>query len=335
MFYITTAGFNLEGPCYQELRKVGIQVLEGTVKKDNYLPVIFEIDKPIGEDGKTKDITAQWLLENEWVWKHSNPNIDVSVKRKFLRSALEDAITFGGTTMVDNLTLNFNIWMGSADTFIPAEVWNKNTHGISEEDLIGQECFGGIEIVSSKHLNSFVYCFPNVKGKVVLKAFFWMPDAYKQSRETDQLPTWAEQKLITVFAGDASDNDVVVDLILKDISKYNMHSFAYRTNLEQSDVVQGLIKKGITGNPISHGRQGISTPTTIWEELLTKAECEHFNNPVLSWMNGNCLAVRKDHDIRLEKSGSKVVGIYAAINAVAQWKTIEATEQNDKIIMAW
>jgi phage terminase large subunit-like protein len=335
MFYITTAGFNLDGPCYQELRKIGIQVLDGTVKKDNYLPIIFEIDKPVGEDGKQKDITAQWLLENEWVWSHSNPNIDVSVKRKFLRTALEDAIMYGGTTMVDNLTLNFNIWMGSADTFIPAEVWNKNSHGITEDDLLGQICYGGIEIVSGKNLNAFVLCFPDVQGKTVLKAFFWMPDAYKNSRESDQFVTWVEQKLITTFAGDASDNDKVVELIEQMISKYQMHSFAFRTNLEQSDIVQALIKKGIQGNPISHGRQGISTPTTIWEEMLTKAEMEHFNDPVLAWMNSNCLAVRKDHDIRLEKSGSKVVGIYAGINAVAQWKTIEAEGANDQIITSW
>lgn len=335
MFYITTAGFNLDGPCYQELRKVGIQVLEGTLKKDNYLPIIFEIDKPIGEDGKVKDITAQWLLDNEWTWKHSNPNIDVSVKRKFLRSALEDAVTFGGTTMVDNLTLNFNIWMGSADTFIPPEVWNKNTHGLTEEDLLGHVCYGGIEIVSGKHLNSFVLIFPDVEGKTVIKPFFWMPEAYVKSKESDHYRDWADQKLITVFAGDASDNDVVIDLLQNEISKYQMHSFAYRTNLEQSDIVQGLVRQGIQGNPISHGRQGISTPTTIWEEMLTKAEMEHFNNPVLGWMNSNCLAVRKDHDIRLEKSGSRVVGIYAAINALAQWKTIEAEGTDDGLIESW
>lgn len=335
MFYITTAGFNLQGPCYQELRKVGIQVLEGTIKKDNYLPIIFEIDKPIGEDGKQKDISAQWLLDNEWVWKHANPNIDVSVKRKFLRSALEDAVTFGGTTMVDNLTLNFNIWMGSADTFIPPEIWNKNTHGITPDDLLRSSCYGGIEIVSGKHLNAFTLLFPKVKGKTVLKTFYWMPDAFKSSRESDDLKDWADQKLITTFAGDAAENSVVVDLIMQELSKYYMDSFAFRSNLEQSDIVQALLKNGVKGNPISHGRQGISTPTQIWEEMLTKGEMEHFGDPILAWMNSNCLAVRKDHDIRLEKSGSRVVGIYAAINALAQWKTIEAEGSDDQLIESW
>jgi len=42
--------------------------------------------------------------------------------------------------------LNFNMWMDSPEVFIPAEVWNKNSHGIAEEDLQGQLCYGGIEL---------------------------------------------------------------------------------------------------------------------------------------------------------------------------------------------
>jgi phage terminase large subunit-like protein len=95
--------------------------------------------------------------------------------------------------------------------------------------------------------------------------------------------------------------------------------------------VQALIKSGLQGNPISHGYQGISTPTLTWEEMLTAGQIEHFNNPVLAWMNSNCMAQRKDNDLRLEKSGSRVVGIYAAINALAQWKTIEAESGSDEI----
>jgi hypothetical protein len=51
-------------------------------------------------------------------------------------------------------------------------------------------------------------------------------------------------------------------------------------------------------------------------------------------MNSNCLAVRKENDIRLEKSGSRVVGIYDAINALAQYKTIEAN-RSEQYIDIW
>jgi phage terminase large subunit-like protein len=335
MAFFTTSGFNLDGPCYTELRAMGIQVLEGTVTADNYLPIIYEIDKPLDEKGKPKEITAQWLFDNPQVWRQSNPNLNVSVNPDFLKAQLERAILRRGTVEVEVKTLNFNIWCESAEVFIPSEVWSQNTHGITEQDLAGGRCYGGIEIVSGKSLNAFMLLFPNIKGKTVLKPIFWMPNEYKHSKESDQYSNWCDDGLIHTFLGNVSDNDKVYELIMAELHKYNMHSFSYKTNLEQNDIVQSLIKNGIEGNPISHGYQGISTPTLTWEEILTAKEIEHFNNPVLAWMNSNCLAVRKENDVRLEKSGSRVVGIYAGINALAQWKTIEAEGTDDGIIESW
>lgn len=322
MFKITTSGFNLAGPCYTEDRAVGIQILEGTVKKDNYLVIIYEIDPPVDEQGKPQAITPAWLLEHPEVWRQSNPNIDVSVHRKFLRGALEDAIRYGGTTEVDNLTLNFNIWMSSADSFISADTWARNTHGIDPEELAGTTCYGGIEFISAKMLNAFCLVFPDIRGKTVVKPVFWMPQ--DSVRDLENGEEWVSAGHIHTDVGNVFDNEKAVEIISAEIDQYAMDSFAYKKGLEHSDIVQALIKLGYTGNPISHGLQGISTPTVIWEEMAAAGQMEHFGNPVLAWMNSNCLAKRKDNDIRLEKSGSKVVGIYAAINAVAQWKTIEA-----------
>jgi phage terminase large subunit-like protein len=327
MFKITTAGFNLAGPCYQEDRKVGLQVLEGVITKDNYLVIIFEIDAPVDDEGKPQAITPAWLLEHPEVWIQANPNIDVSVHRKFLRGALEDAIRYGGATEVDNLTLNFNIWMQSAESFISADVWARNTHDIDPEELIGATCYGGIEVISAKMLNAFCLVFPDIHGRTVIKPLFWMPQ--DSVRDQDGCEEWVKSGLIHTDVGNVFDNEKAVALIVEEIDKYAMDSFAYKKGLEHSDIVQSMIKMGYIGNPISHGIQGISTPTVKWEEMLNAGEVEHFGNPVLAWMNSNCMAKRKDNDIRLEKSGSKVVGIYAAINAIAQWKTIDADGGNE------
>lgn len=334
MAYLTTAGFNMNGPCYAELRDQAIKVLMGVLEMDNYLPAIFELDKPV-YDGKEGEITIEYLLKNEQVWQQSNPNLGVSVNREYLREMLVNARSLGGTTEVDVKTLNFNMWVDSPVVFIPSEVWGNNAHGITEDDLLGGVCYGGIEIVSAKLLNAFCLFFPDIKGKKVIKPLFWMPDENRKNKETDSYNRWVEEGFITTYLGNVSDNDKVYELIMAELAKYNMHSFAFKTNLLNNDIVQSLIKNGIQGNPISHGYQGISTPTAQWEELLTSESIEHFGNPVLSWMNANCMVVRKDNDIRLEKSGSRVVGIYAAINALAQWKTIEATLQNDQVFISW
>jgi phage terminase large subunit-like protein len=246
---------------------------------------------------------------------------------------VNDAITYGGSTAVDVMTLNFNMWVDSPSVFIPQEVWNLNAHGISEDELLGRECYGGIEIVSGKMLNAFALLFPDVEGKTAIKTIFWMPSSFK--REHERYDEWVKSGLIHEDVGNVADDDWAFDIIASELSKYRFNSFSFKNSLENYGLVQKMIKNGFTGNPISHGRQGISTPTLVWEEMITKGEMEHFKNPVLEHMNSNCTAVRKENEIRLEKSGSRVVGIYACLNAVAQWKTVESEAQNDQIIEFW
>lgn len=328
MFYITTAGFNLDGPCFQELRKVGIQVLEGTIKKDNYLPLIYEIDRPIGEDGKEKPITAEWLLANEWSWRQANPNLDVSVHRKFLRSMLEDAITFGGTTMVDVLTLNFNMWMDSPEVFIPADIWNRNTQGNNVEELSGGRCFAGLEIAPSGELSALALLFPGDTVKIKMM-WFLAEDAIKKNEIYLK-----NRNLLNIDPGNEVENEVAIEWITDEFKKYDLHSFCFPVTHKNNSVVQGLIKMGYQGNPISQGLNGIANATMEWEKLLRAEQIEHFNDEILRWQNSNCLAIKKEAGTRIEKSG-KVLGIYACLNAVAQWKTIEAEGTDDQLIELW
>lgn len=323
IFCITTAGFNMNGPCYQKLRKSGIGVLEGILEDDSYLPFIWELDK--GDD-----------IYDETLWEKCNPNIDVSVSREFLRSRLRAAKNEGGSKEVDVKTLNFNIWVDSPEVFIPNEVWIKNTgSGITEQDLYGQVCYGGLELSTSLLLNSFTFLFPDIRGKVVIRTIFWMPDDNKKNTETDMWTTWIEEGHIKIFGGNVVDNDGVVEMLISHIGNYQMHSFAFKTDAINSDIVQALIKYGIVGNPLSHGYVGVTTPMRKWEELFTSEACEHFGNPVMSWMNGNCMVVRKEDSMRIEKSGGKVVGVYSGLSALAQWQTIDATEQNDQLLTSW
>lgn len=315
MLFITTAGFNLEIPCYTELRGSGIKVLEGTVTIDNYFVMLFEIDPPIDSEGKEQKISVDWLIENERVWEQSNPNIDVSVFRDFLRDQLKDAKEYGGTTEVENLTLNFNVWMNSPSVFIPADVWDKNSYGLTIED--GSDCFGGLEIGPSGEISALALLFP---GDVVrIKMLFFLAESALKTNEFYR----ENEKFIKVDPGNEVENEVAVSWIIEEFQKYNMHSFCFPTTQKNNSIVQELIKSGYQGNPISQGLNGISNSTEEWEKLLRAGQIDHFNNPILKWMNSNCMAIRKEAGTRIEKN-PKVLGIYACLNAIAQWKTINA-----------
>ena len=321
---ITTAGHKQSGPCFQKLRKIGIEVLDGVIENDSYLPLIWEPDDNDNiYDPKT--------------WKKSNPNLDVSVNREFLKNELREAKSQGGSKAVEVTTYNFNTWVDSPEVWIPTEVWKENTHGILEKELAGQLCYGGLEIVSGLDLNAFILFFPNFKGEInAVKCFFWMAEEKViENKMKIDCSTWVDRGFIKTTSGNVIDNEEIFDWVINEIRKYNMHSLAFNIILQNHDVLQGLIKAGVECNPISQGYRGVSEPSYAWEELLTAEKIEHFKNPVLQWMNANCFIVRKENDIRVQRSNGRVAGISAAINALAQFKTIGASPQPTPLIESW
>jgi phage terminase large subunit-like protein len=160
--------------------------------------------------------------------------------------------------------------------------------------------------------------------------FFLAEEALKKTE------TYLKNKdLIRIDPGNEVENDVAIQWIIEEFEKYQLHSFCFPVTQKNNSIVQGLIKAGYQGNPISQGLNGISDATTEWEKMLRAGQIEHFNNPILAWMNSNCLAVRKETGTRIEKN-PKVLGIYACLNALAQMKTIEADEiTGDELIESW
>ncbi len=306
MFYITTAGYIMEGPCYQELRKVGIQVLEGSVVKDNYLPIIFEMDD--GDDWK-----------DERYWKKCNPNLDISVNRDFLKGMVSDAVTYGGKTEVAVKTLNFNMWVESAETFIPGEIWDTNYHGLQIED--GADCFGGLEVGPSGELTALCLLFP---GDIIrLKMFYILAEDSLKSKDFYR----DNKDRIKIDPGNEVDVNLAVQWIVDEMQRFNVHSFCFPNTQRNNSIVQGVIKSGYTGNPISQGITGIANATDTWEKYVRASKVDHGNDPILKYHNSNCMVERKESGTRIQKN-SNVLAIYACLNAVAQWKGVDADSIN-------
>lgn len=326
IFCITTAGFKKNGPCYLQLRKTGIEVLEGVAKDDNYLPIIFEMDK--GDD-----------ITDENNWQKCNPNLGISVFPEFLRSRLAAAKNEGGSKMVDVRTLNFNEWCETPEVWITNDVWVKNSHGTAIEKLYGRECYGGLEMSSGLNMNALVLFFPaiNEQSAAVLP-LFWMPfDAIRSSNIRIDYESWAEGGFLQVCDGNVIDNDWAYGKVYEFISRFNLHSIAFNLTLSSHDVVQALIRANVSCNPISQGYRTQSLPTKAWEEMLMAGEIDHLNNPVLAWQNLNTQISRsKDGEVRIQKMQGMNSGIAAAIQAIAQWKTISSgMREDDGLLESW
>jgi len=223
----------------------------------------------------------------------------------------------GGSTEVNFKTKNLNLWVDAPQTFIASEIWHANTRGLDPETLNGEICYGGLEIGPSGSISALCLLFPGEVIKIKMM-FFISEEAVKQNEFYGK-----NAQHLRIDPGNEVENDVAIRWIQEEISKYNMDSFCFPNEQKNNSIVQGVIKLGYVGNPISQAVGGISNATSEWEKELKGNKIEHFNNPILTWMNSNCTVIRKEKGIRVEKS-PRVLGIYACLNAWSQWKTIEA-----------
>ncbi len=317
-FTITTAGYKINGPCYSQLRRTGVDVLEGITENDTYLPIIFEMDK--GDE-----------IYDPKTWIKSNPNLGVSVFHEFLKDQVKNAKEEGGSTEVNVRTLNFNEWCETPEVWIPRDLWLMNSHKKRIQDLEGMECFGGLQLLGPKELNAFTFIFPYAwKNLHAVRTLFWMPaKAVIENHMKMDFGRWVNEEWIVTCPGNAIDNDFIFDALMGEISGYKMDSLSFPVYMERSDIVQSLIKEEIICNPISNGYKGNSEPTFEWERLITKHQIEHFQNPVLAWSNSQTMAIRRGDDVKVERAGGKTAGIVACINALAQWKTVEAEPEKE------
>lgn len=300
---MTTAGFDKTSYCFKTLRDTGIKILDGVVKDDNQLIMIYEMDS-----------TDHWQDESMWI--KANPDIPFSsTKLGNMKRNLITAINEGGSTEVNFKTKNLNMWVDAPVTFISAEVWDKNNHGGSVDDLNGESCYAGIEVGPSGEISAVAFLFP---GELIrIKMFYFIAEESLQRNEFYR----ANRKHIRVDSGNEVENSLAIQWIINEFQKYHIHSFAFPNTQKSNSIIQGLINAGYQGNPIVQGLISITNATTEFEKEIRSGNVEHYGDPILRYMNSNCIALKKEAGTRIEKK-SNVLGIYACINALDQWKSV-------------
>ena len=74
--------------------------------------------------------------------------------------------------------LRLNQWVKQAVRWMPMEKWDACAFPVSEEDLEGRVCYGGLDLSSTSDITAFVLVFPPLDedDKYVLLPYFWVPE---------------------------------------------------------------------------------------------------------------------------------------------------------------
>lgn len=222
---ITTAGFNLNGPCYEQY-KFAKQILDGVVDKDSLFIYIAEMD---AED----DI---WDYKN---WAKANPlllwteddeyNMDAV---KTLSEKAIDAQAKGGEDLNNFLTKSLNTWVEyTRDDFVDLGALKACESDMTLEDMIGKSFYLGIDLSSGGDLTSIALVFPVGELFYVHSQSFMPFLRLEEHEKTDKAPyrIWAKQGQLILTDGGfglKTDYKYIIQYLKDLMDDYNLTCLA-------------------------------------------------------------------------------------------------------------
>jgi phage terminase large subunit-like protein len=324
IFEITNSGYDRHSICFQH-HEFSEKVLEGVIVNDSWFAYVCQLDpcescrsagKPSPSDG-CKDCD-DW--RNEAVWAKANPNLDVSITRKYLREQVDEAIGMPGKQNIVK-RLNFCIWTEQATRWLDMSVWDGGNLPVEEEDLRGCMAVGGLDLANTTDIAAMVLAFPCDDGCYDLVPRFWIPENAIAARvRKDRVPydVWVREGLITVTPGDVIDYDRIREDIREIGEKFDIAEIAFdRWNATQ--LCTQLGSDGFAMVAFGQGMVSMAAPTKEFATLLQAKRVRHGGNPVLRWMASN-VAVEQDAAGNMKpskvRSKEKIDGIVATIMSI-------------------
>jgi len=299
LFIITTAGFNLASPCYEEYTYC-CKVLEGILENEQYFIYIAQLDK--GDDYK-----------DERNWIKANPLLAQTEEgMEYLRGEFKIARDVP-SKMRNFLTKNLNVWVDQKDDgYMQMEKWKACAGEMP--DLAGRECYVGIDLSSKIDLTSVGFEFPLEDGRFVVLSHSFMPEeTLAEKRKTDKVPydLWVRQGWITATVGAGVDYRYIMKYIQEQVANNDW-------------VVKEICCDPWNATQFAQVPQGIKTlsePTKNFRDLVLQKKIIHNNNPVLTWAMSNAVT-REDHNnnimIDKKKARERIDPVAALINAHAR-----------------
>ena len=190
-FLITTAGNDTKSICY-EIHQKAKDIIEGRKIDHTFYPVIYGVEE-----------SDDWT--DPKVWKKANPSLGITVGIDKVKDACESAKQNPGEENSFR-QLRLNQWVKQAVRWMPMDKWDKCEFAVSEDDLEGRVCYGGLDLSSTTDITAFVLVFPpeDENDKYIILPYFWIPEDNLDLRaRRDHVPydVWERQGYLQTTEG--------------------------------------------------------------------------------------------------------------------------------------
>lgn len=323
IFMITNSGHDKTSVCY-DYHQYGQKVAAGQSENDAFFAFICSLDE--GDDP----------FKDETCWGKANPSLGHTFGMSYLREQVDDA---RGMPAKESLVrrLNFCQWVDAENPWIAGDVWMACEQKFSLDDLIGEECYGGLDLSGKRDLTSLALYFPRVKKALVE---FWTPkDTLLDRARVDRVPydAWVRDGYMRAPPGTAIDLGFVAKRIAQLAPMFDIRKIAYdRYHIEY--LTPELDDEGVTVPLVPHGQGfGKSADSGLWmphsiellEGLISDKDIIIQLNPCLRWNAANAVTEEDKNENRVfskRRSNGRIDGIVALAMAVGAAEDVEADD---------
>lgn len=307
-FLITTAGTDRNSVCFEQHQKAE-DIILGRKIDPSFYPVIY---------GASND--ADWSSEK--VWYEANPSLGHTIDMEKVKNAYLSA---KDNPAEENIfrQLRLNQWVKQSTRWMQMEKWDACGFPVDEREVLGRECYGGLDLSSSIDITAFVLVFPprDDVEKYIILPYFWIPEENMRLRvRRDHVPydVWEKQGCLMTTGGNVIHYGFIENFIEELGKKFHIREIAFdRWGAVQ--MVQNLEGIGFTVVPFGQGFKDMSPPSKRLMELVLEQKVAHGGHPVLRWMMDN-IFVRTDPAGNIkpdkEKSTEKIDGAVATVMAL-------------------
>ncbi len=316
MWCITTAGYNIDGVCYEQ-RTLVTKILNGVVEADHYFGIIFTLDgeRKIIERGREIELKADDPLDPS-TWIKANPMLGVTPTVDSMETFAIEAAN-SPESMGEFRTKRLNIWTTAKGAWLNSELWKRCNGPVDLEWLKQYPCYGGVDLASVSDITAFVLVWL-VSGKLYTWGHYYLPeDTVTPRTKKANLPyqKWVDSGQLIATPGAVTDYEWIKKDIKEALDRFNVKEIGFDP-WNATQTVNDLMSEGAEMVEMRQGTKTFNPPMQELERQIKSGTLHHAGDPVLSWMASNVVA-RKDVNNNMapdkKNSQEKIDGIVALL----------------------
>lgn len=312
MIMITTAG-TIRECIFDDMYTYAKNIIDGTVKDDTFLPVIYELDK-----------REEW--KNPKAWQKANPGLGSIKKIEDLEAKVNRAKN-SPNDLKGILVKDFNIRETSTSVWLSFDEIN-NERKYQVERFYNSYAIGGADLSITTDLTCATLLMMDKETEErFVSQMYWIPEDLLETRvKEDKIPydIWEKKGLLRLCSGNCINYSDVTAWFLEMVNEKGITpAWIYYDSYSAKYWVEEMEQYGFNMVRCIQGAKTLSLPMQQLGADLRAKKINYNNNPILKWCltntgvqtdrNGNIVPVKAQSPKRRIDGTASLLDAYVGL----------------------